>query len=286
VIINFSTIIMNFPRSFSIPVLVFISFLIMGLVQCTILKPPAGRPVDAKAANVVVAHRGAWKNTGHPQNSVASLKAALALGCGGSEFDIHMTSDSVLVINHDPDYFGIPIQHTQYIGLGEKKLANGETIPLLKDFIELGKSQTGTKLILEIKPSVKGKEWAMATTQQVVQMVKDMNAKEHCLYISFDYDILMEILRLDPGAKVQYLKGDKEAEILIGDGLHGADYTLSAYKKIDGFIETAKSKGLKLNAWTINSTDEMNELLDKGFDFITTDEPEMLLELLKNRSRY
>lgn len=276
---------MNYSKPSLICGLVLLSFAVMYLVQCKSTKPGAGSQVSTQPANVVVAHRGAWKNTGAPQNSMASLKAAIAMGCGGSEFDIHMTADSVLVINHDPDYFGIPIQHTNYKNLKEKKLANGEAIPLLKNFIKAGKAQHTTKLILEIKPSVRGKDWAMATARKTVQMVKNMKATHHCLYISFDYDILKEVLRLDPQAKVQYLKGDKVAETLIGDGMQGADYTLGAYKKMDGFIETAKSKGLKLNAWTINAAGDMNELLDKGFDFITTDEPEMLLEILKKRSR-
>lgn len=34
--------------------------------------------------NQVIAHRGAWKNTGHPQNSLASFRAAAEMGCHGS----------------------------------------------------------------------------------------------------------------------------------------------------------------------------------------------------------
>jgi glycerophosphoryl diester phosphodiesterase len=43
----------------------------------------------------VIAHRGAWKNTGVPENSIASLQHAIALGCYGSEFDVHLSADSV-----------------------------------------------------------------------------------------------------------------------------------------------------------------------------------------------
>jgi glycerophosphoryl diester phosphodiesterase len=64
------------------------------------------------AANQVVAHRGAWKNTALPQNSIASLQAAIKLGCAGSEFDIQLTADTVLVINHDPTYQGMGIERS------------------------------------------------------------------------------------------------------------------------------------------------------------------------------
>ncbi|MDR0661304.1 MAG: hypothetical protein LBG19_11065 [Prevotellaceae bacterium] len=51
--------------------------------------------------NKVVVHRGAWKADSLPQNSIASLKKAIALGCTGSEFVVHLTADDVLVVSHD-----------------------------------------------------------------------------------------------------------------------------------------------------------------------------------------
>ncbi|MBQ5898682.1 MAG: glycerophosphodiester phosphodiesterase, partial [Alistipes sp.] len=48
--------------------------------------------------NIVVSHRGAWKNTGHPQNSLASFRAAAEMGCHGSECDVHLTADDSLVV--------------------------------------------------------------------------------------------------------------------------------------------------------------------------------------------
>ncbi|HQG57143.1 MAG TPA: glycerophosphodiester phosphodiesterase family protein, partial [Bacteroidales bacterium] len=45
----------------------------------------------------VIAHRGAWKKNGHPQNSIASLRNAIELKVDGSEFDVRITSDDSLV---------------------------------------------------------------------------------------------------------------------------------------------------------------------------------------------
>lgn len=70
--------------------------------------------------NKIVAHRGAWKNTGAPQNSIASLENAIKLGCVGSEFDVRMTKDEVLVINHDAHYEGMDIEKTDYAELIKK----------------------------------------------------------------------------------------------------------------------------------------------------------------------
>ena len=41
----------------------------------------------------------------------------------------------------------------------------------------------------------------------------------------------------------------------------------------------AKENGIILNAWTVNTREDMQWLLDNKFDFITTNEPELLLSL-------
>ena len=40
------------------------------------------------ASNKAIAHRGAFKKNGFPENSIASLREAIRLGCTGSEFDV------------------------------------------------------------------------------------------------------------------------------------------------------------------------------------------------------
>ena len=74
--------------------------------------------------NSVVAHRGAWKNTGHPQNSLASFRAAAEMGCHGSECDVHLTVDDSLVVTHDVTYNGLEIEHAKYADLIKKPLKN------------------------------------------------------------------------------------------------------------------------------------------------------------------
>lgn len=228
--------------------------------------------------NQVIAHRGAWKNTPAPQNSVASLKAAIALGCAGSETDLHMTEDSSLVINHDPVWAGLPVQKTTLSDLQKTKLSNGETLPLLEDFLKTIQEQHSTKLILEIKPSEKGREWANATVKKVLEKVREMQSQAWMVYISFDYEILKEILKREPSAIVQYLNGDKTPEQLKQDGIQGADYHYSVFQKKTEWIESAKKNNIALNAWTVNEEKDLNWFLENHFDFITTNEPELLFQ--------
>jgi len=230
--------------------------------------------------NQVIAHRGAWKKNNFPQNSIASLNEAVKLGCYGSEFDVWMTSDQVLVVNHDPEFQGLTIEKVTYQELLTKTMSNGEKIPTLEAYLRAGKKQKGTKLILEIKPSLISKERGIDVTNKCIEMVKKIGVIDWMEYISFDYDYCRRILEVLPKAKVAYLKGDISAEQMKADKLTGVDYHYSVYQK-DGWIENAHRLGLTVNAWTVNTVPEVQWLLAHRVDYITTNEPEMVFEELK-----
>ena len=60
---------------------------------------------DAQKKSAIVAHRGFWncEEAGYAKNSVAALRCAQEAGFWGSEFDVNMTSDGVLIVYHDSD---------------------------------------------------------------------------------------------------------------------------------------------------------------------------------------
>lgn len=239
-------------------------------------------PSQSWNKNPVIAHRGAWKKKNLPENSIAALNEAVRLGCFGSEFDVHMTRDSVLVVNHDHDFQGLKIAGASYQELLKKQLSNGERIPTLEQYLKAGLKQKKTKLILEIKVSDVSPEWDTEMTNRAVATVKKLKAEAWVDYISFGYDILKQIRILDPKAKVAYLKGDVELDQLKSDGFYGADYHYSVYKKGEWF-QKAKALGLTVNAWTVNDKSDMNWLLDHEVEFITTNEPELLFETIAGR---
>lgn len=231
--------------------------------------------------NKVIAHRGAWKNTGAPENSIAALNHAISLGCEGSEFDVHMSADSIPLINHDASIQDVSIAKTNSGDLLTMKLANGEPLPTLENYLKAGMAQTKTKLILEIKPSELGKESSIALTHKIVKLVEKLHAQAWVDYISFDYDVCKEVMKLAPYSKVAYLKGDKSPEELAADNFFGLDYHFSVLQKNAGWLEDAKSKKLTINVWTVNDKPILEELLKKNVDFITTNEPELLLSMVK-----
>jgi glycerophosphoryl diester phosphodiesterase len=243
---------------------------------CFLLKSLIG---FSQNPNSVIAHRGAWKAYDLPENSIASLKQAIVLNCKGSEFDVHMTADGVLVVNHDAKYHDLEIEKSTYKQLSAYSLSNGEQLPRLKEYLKAGKNKN-TRLVCEIKPASNTKRGRMVA-QKVVALVEKLKVKEIVDYISFDYDILLKIRSLDPMAHLQYLTGNKSPVELKKDKIDGLDYHFSVFKNRPEWIEDAKVLGLSLNTWTVNETKDLDWFIANNFDFITTNEPERAFERIK-----
>lgn len=250
-------------------------FLIIG---CTVQKSNQTLPF---ADNPVVAHRGAWKTQNHPENSIAALKEAIKLKCTGSEFDVWMTADDSLLVNHDHDFFGMEIEKSTYKKLLTKKLANGEKIPTAREYLIAGlKNNTTTRLVFEIKPSKISKERGRQIAEKAYNLAQELKAETYIVYISFDIGIIERILELNPKANCQYLNGDLSPKDLKTKGIKGLDYNFRTIKNKPEWVDEAKSEGIALNAWTVNDSKDIQWLLDNRFDFITTNEPELALELI------
>jgi glycerophosphoryl diester phosphodiesterase len=230
--------------------------------------------------NIVIAHRGAWKQAGLPENSIAALNHAVALGCHGAEFDVHLTKDDVIVVNHDNNFYGIVIEKSTYADLLTKQHPNGEKIPTLEAYLREGMKQKKTKLILEIKTSTISPERSLELTAKCVALVKKLKAEKWVEYICFSYDVGKKIHEFNPTANVAYLTGDVAPDVAKKDGYTGLDYHLSVYKEHPTWIKEAKALGLTVNAWTVNDKPEMQNLINQNVEYITTNEPELLFEVL------
>lgn len=233
-----------------------------------------------KPVTQVIAHRGAWKNTGVPENSIAALQNAIQLGCWGSEFDVHMSADSVPFVLHDHSIQGIHIEKTNAAELKKIKLTNGESLPTLEEYLLAGKSQNKTRLILEIKSSSVNKERSLALTKRCVDLVTKTGVAGRTDYIAFDFDVCLKVKALSSTASVQYLNGDKSPEELEAAGLDGFDYHFSVLKKNETWLADAHKRKLSTNAWTVNDEETMQWLIAQNIGMITTNEPEKLIELL------
>ena len=220
----------------------------------------------------IIAHRGYWNTLGSAQNSIAALKDAAKLGIYGSEFDVHITKDNVVVVNHDNDIQGVFIEDANYAQIKHMKLANGETLPTLKQYLLAGKKLKGIQLILEIKAH-KTPEKEDRCVAQSLKEVKETGMENRVEYISFSMHACEQIVKLDPKAKVYYLGGNVAPQEIKAKGFAGIDYHGGVLKKNPAWVEESHKLGMKVNVWTIDNLNQLRECVKAGVDFITTNKP-------------
>jgi glycerophosphoryl diester phosphodiesterase len=237
-------------------------------------------PATAQDIPKVIAHRGYWQTYGSAQNSIHAFERAAETGVYGSEFDVHMTADSILVLFHDNTIQGINIQAAPYAHIQDMKLSNGESIPLLREFLEATRRiSPDIKLIFELKPHATP-ELNREAARRSVETIREKRLTYRTEFITFSLDAGKELIRLAPEIPVYYLNGDLSPEQLKESGFAGLDYHYGVMRNNPHWFKQAKALGLGINVWTLNDPAIIKEMTDCGADFITTDTPsDALLQL-------
>lgn len=227
----------------------------------------------------VIAHRGYWNTDGSAQNSLRALVKSDSIGCFASEFDVWMTADSVLVVNHDADINGVHIESSPSSVVLAERLANGETVPTLESYLAAAVPQK-QRIVCELKTHDSRAHERMAI-KAILAMMKKYGLEDRVDYITFSKDGFKELVKKAPkGTAVYYLSGDfTPAQVKFMKGA-GIDYSLKVMKKHPEWIKQCHDLGLLVNVWTVNEPDDMQWCIDQGVDFITTNEPERLQQML------
>lgn len=234
----------------------------------------------------IVAHRGYWNcaAAGFAENSLASLREAQAEKFRGSECDIHLTSDDIVVVHHDATIRGRRIHANTFENFTPYRLKNGEPLPTLEEYLIQAKESEQTVLIIELKPH----ETAEREDKLVELTLKALRAQglylpERIAFISFSKHICDVIARECPGFTNQYLNGDLSPEQLAADGINGLDYEQSVFYKDPSIVARAHALGMSVNVWTVDRAKDLRFFIGLGVDAITTNEPMLLRELLDNK---
>lgn len=234
----------------------------------------------------VVAHRGYWncEKAGYAKNSLAALECAQEAGFWGSEFDVNMTADSVLIVFHDSKIKGKRIEKYPFEEFKDFRLKNGEPIPTLDQYLEQGKKHPETVLVFELK-----KHSCNAVEDLFVDLSIE-KLKEHDLldpskviFISFSYHICKRLAEKLPDYTVQFLSGTKEPGKVLEDGINGIDYNFTTLKLNKKWVKKAKKLGMSTNAWTVNTLKDMEAMFKMKVNMITSDYPQIVREMLESK---
>ena len=224
----------------------------------------------------IVAHRGFWNcdEAGYAKNSVAALRCAQEAGFWGSEFDVNMTSDGELIVYHDSDVEGRKIEEHPYSEFKDFKIANGETIPTIDQYLEQGKKYPETMLVYELKPHSCGEvedRFVEITYKKLEE--HGLMDPERVMFISFSLHMCEKIAKEHPEFTVQFLGSSKNPEELAKMGINGVDYNHMVFTLYKKWYRLARKNGMSVNAWTVNKDGDIKRMLKLGVDQLTTDNP-------------
>ena len=238
----------------------------------------------------VVAHRGFWKSEagGMSENSIASLKAAQDNGFWGSECDIHLTADGVVLVNHNDDIEGKLIETHNYADFANDLLPNGEKRPTLDEYLDQAAKSRTTKLIIEFKKHKdQSREDLMVEKTMEALKAHGLYDPERVLFISFSRHICDLVAAGHPQFINQFLSANvvkNESPVFYAKrGINGIDYYFPMFSAHPKWVTDAHTLGMSVNAWTVNEEKDMLKMIELGIDAITTNYPLVARELLGER---
>jgi glycerophosphoryl diester phosphodiesterase len=223
---------------------------------------------------LLIGHRGA---AGHaPENTLASFRKAIELGCDMTELDVHLCASGELVVIHDEtlDRTTNGSGNVSAHSLTELKrldAGEGEQIPTLKQVLELLKG----RVMLNVE--LKGPD----TAEPVYRLVKELGWGNDKLTISsFDWDMLTEYKALDLDARIGVLTFKNHSEALRYAEKSNA-YSFNPFHKLltKKTVEQAHAEGILVYTWTPNKAIEINNAIKKDVDGVISDYPDRIISL-------
>lgn len=224
----------------------------------------------------IVAHRGFWncEEAGYAKNSVAALRCAQENGFWGSEFDVNMTADGVLIVFHDGKVDGKRIEKHPYSEFKDVTIANGEKIPTIDEYLEQGKKYPETMLVYEMKPHSCDEVEERFVELTIAKLKEhELLDPERVMFISFSYYLCKRMAEELPGFTVQYLGGEKSPKHVKKDGINGIDYHYKIFNINPKWAVKAQRMKMSTNAWTVNKEGSMVDVINHGIMYMTTDYP-------------
>ncbi|MDO5417580.1 MAG: glycerophosphodiester phosphodiesterase [Lachnospiraceae bacterium] len=229
----------------------------------------------------VIAHRG--YSGKYPENTMLSFQKAVESGCDEIELDVQLTKDDVVVVIHDEridrttDGTGLVKDYT-YEEL--KKFNAAKLFPKVTDFQHVPTfdeycawvAETGITTNIEIKTGVYYYE---ELEKKTVDIVKKYGLEKKVMFSSFNHMSLVRIKELMPEAECGALLGERG----IGNaGYYCHSYGFECYHPgyagiTDEIVAGCKKYGIKMNVWTVNSMEGLEQLYEWGCEGIITNFP-------------
>ena len=223
-------------------------------------------------------HRGA---RGHePENTLCSVRKALALGADGVEVDVHL-ADGQLVVIHDHTLGRTTngsgfVARKSFAYLRSLDVGCGEKIPVLVEVFD-----TVDRLAV-INVELKGAHTAKPVLALIEDYVQHRGWRyEDFLVSSFDHKQLRAIKNLQPEIRIGALVVRVPRGLAAFAGRLGA-WSLNVAKEhvTPALVADAHARGLKVFVYTVNEPADIARMAALGVDGVFSDFPERVVSMI------
>jgi glycerophosphoryl diester phosphodiesterase len=230
------------------------------------------------ARPLVLGHRGARHAA--PENTMKAFELALAEGADGVELDVRLDGDGRVIVLHDRTLERVSNGRETRAAeaLGAVELANvdigdGERTPLLDDVLAWSRERRA-RVNVELKKDV-GRPWTLL--DGVVRAVRGGGRAEELLVFSSFQPALVSALAIAlPTYARAWLVHDKQRVLkrapafraLGMDGVH-PQHTLVTEESMQRW----KRRPALVNAWTVNTLEDVRRVVALGVDAVISDDP-------------
>lgn len=241
---------------------------------------------------IVLGHGGMGIGQTYPMNSYESILKCLNSGTDGTEIDVQMTKDSVLVAYHSSDLSDETnlSGRINYFNWSEIENAFYVSTPYLNySIISLDQLFANVRNIKDYKFTFDCKlytnsnaiNFQKAYINSLAKIINKYDLKSNVYIESQDTSFLSKLKESDPGYKLFIYPSsfDEGFNIALELGLYGI--TISTKGVSRNQIEKAHSNNLKIAIWNTHSKSKNIEGVNKSPDFIQTDRVKHLVTLLK-----
>ena len=241
---------------------------------------------------IILGHRGASAYA--PENTLAAFRLALEQGADGVELDVTLSADDAPVVIHDDtldrttDGRGPVRAHSlaelkrldagRWFGL---KFA-GERLPTLGEaFAALGR---GPLINVELKRDPSG---AGRLPERVVTLIREHHLEQRVLISSFHYANLRRVRALAPELPLGLLYDPTEPAGILR-AVFAPGVQAEAHHPYFGLVGRLtmrwyRARGVRVNAWTVNSEGDLRRMLSAGVDGIITNHPDAAVRVRAER---
>lgn len=216
-----------------------------------------------------IGHRGAKGYVA--ENTLASFKKAIDLGCDGIELDIHLSLDGEIIVIHDEtiDRTTSGKGFVNQLTVAELQLHN---IPTLNEVLEI----TNHNLLINIELK------SYYTVKKVIEIIEkhilDFNYSYHDFIVSsFDWQALQQLRFLNEKIQIGVLTEDNlETAFAFAKFIKAT--TINPYFKLLNNVNVARiqNSGLQIHTWTVNEMEDIQKMKDLNVDGIISDFPDRI----------